>query len=127
MQEMELTVRMALDLNHHLLEAPNGLIAALLRHLLAKVVLGALLRLFLLLKSSLLVLLHLIFVLVGYVGVCGLLQVVRGIGQTSLAGHVRIIRWVVLSIIHSLLGGLLDITSAEGLVLSILVLGLGLE
>ena len=123
----KLTIRMALNFNHHLLETPDGLIAALLGHLLAKVVLGALLRLLLLLEGSLLVLLHLVLVLVRNVGICGLLQVVHCIRQTSLAGHLWIIGRVVLSIVLALLSGLLDVTSAERLVLGILILGLGPE
>ena len=118
---------MALDLNHHLLEAPDCLVAAVLGHLLAKVVLGALLRILFGLESSLLVFLGLVLVLIRHVLVCCLLQVVGCVRQASPTSLLRVIGRVVLSVVHSLLACLLNIALAEWLVLSILILCLGLE
>lgn len=118
---------MALNLNDHLLKTPDGLVTTLFWHLLSKVVLGPSHRVILGLECSLLVLLELVLVLVGHVRVCSLLEVVGSVGETSLASLLRVIRRVILSIIHCLLAGLLDVASAEWLVLSISVLGLSFQ
>ena len=124
---VKLTIRVALNFNHHLLETPDGLVAAILGHLLAKVILGALLSILFSLESALLVLLE------PYP--CSrqersrLLSASRlstAFDRASLASLLRVIGRVVLSIVHGLLACLLDIASAERLVLTILILRLGL-
>lgn len=94
-----LTVRVTLNLDNHLLHSPDSLVATLLRHLLAHVVLGSLDGLILSISGLLLV-------LVGHVGLSLTLEIASHGRYTSLC-TVLVVATSVLRIVHTLVGSLI--------------------
>jgi hypothetical protein len=114
----ERTIGMALDLNNHLLETPDGLIATFLGHLLAEVVLGGL-------QGSILGVLRLLLSLIWDVGLCLLLQVTNSSLRTCLSSS--LIGGLGLRRVSALVSGSSNVVTIEGLILVVDITSLLLD
>ncbi len=111
---------MTLDLNDHLLETPDSLVATILVELLVGVVLGVLDR-------GVLGVLHVFLALIRNVLLSLSREVLCSLLESCATSFSVIVAWVLLSTVHALIGSILSLFTAEWLVLVELITSLGSE